>query len=243
MKRNMFIVSALLLAGSLLAADSDKETVKAAIKKTASAGYAWKAPTREGKADKDGTVYIRETRRNRVVEIFIKGEKVAIKPRAVWRTLAEVQAAAGENNGATGTGGGRFAMYNDFKSPAIRVDELLDHLANLKSSDGAVSGDLTDEAVNALVTLDDNSIAFRGSLDEHLDFKLPKPEGNGAVVTNGCVRFWIKDGALAKVECQIRGVVTKETDKTAVDITDAIEFTDIGTTAVSPPDEAAEKLR
>jgi hypothetical protein len=238
MKKNLFMVLAVFLAGSLLAADEEKEAVKAALQKTAGAGYAWKAPPRDGKAGTDGTLYIRETKRNRAIEIFIKDGKVAIKPRAAWRTLAEVQAASGDN-----TGGGRFAIYKDFKAPVARVGELLEHVTNLKTADGATSGDLTEEAINALVALDDNSVTFRGSLADPLDFKLPKPEGNGTVITNGVVRFWIKDGGVAKVECQIRGVVNKENEKTGVELQDAIEFTDIGSTTVTVPDEAAEKLR
>ena len=119
MKKNILFGTVALIAGSLLAADSNsKDEVKSAAKKLADAGsYSWKSSSqnaggggggggrgrggfgggpREGKISKDGVASISMTAGQNTTEAFVKGDKVVVKNReGVWQTLAEMTANAG----------------------------------------------------------------------------------------------------------------------------------------------------
>jgi hypothetical protein len=248
MKRNILFGAAMLLAGSLLAADSDTDAVKAAAKKTADSGYSWKttsanangnagrgaAGPREGKVGKDGTVFLTVAGRNNTTEVYIKGEKVAIKGQDGWQSLEEVQAAAANNNnggnGGGRRGGARFAMYKNYKTPAARIVEELASVKDLKTADGVVSGDLTEDGAKALLTF-----GGRGGRGGNGN----APEISGA---KGSVKFWIKDGAIVKSESHVQGTISRNGQDNDVDRTTTTEFTDVGATTVTVPDEAAKKL-
>src|SRR5437773_104922 len=142
MKKNILFGTVALIAGSLLAADSNsKDEVKSAAKKLADAGsYSWKSSTqnagggggrgrggfgggpREGKISKDGVASISTTAGQNTTEAFVKGDKVVVKNReGVWQTLAEMTANAGQDQGQGrrgGRGGGPAAGLRSFKAPA-----------------------------------------------------------------------------------------------------------------------------
>src|SRR2546430_11024774 len=101
MKKSILFSAVTLIAGTLLAADSDD--VKAAAKKLAGqSNYSWKTtvvgpegsrfrpgPT-EGKTDKGGYTWLSLSFGDNSTEAVIKGDKGAAKIEGEWRSLAEM---------------------------------------------------------------------------------------------------------------------------------------------------------
>ncbi len=244
MKRNALLGAMLLLAGSLLAADADKDNVKNAAKKLTDSGFSWKQEVEnagggqgfggaEGKVGKDGTVYLSMAgRNNNTTEAYVKGEKVAIKTQDDWQSLDEVTAAAANNGGNGGGGGrrgrGRFNNLKNYKTPATTAVELLDKVKDLKTTEGVITGDLTEEGAKTLLTFGGGR---RGGNNP--------PEISGA---KGSVKFWIKDGALSKLEYHVEGTITVNGNDRDVNRTTTVTFKNVGSTDVKVPDDAAKKL-
>lgn len=246
--RTAFMIGAVtLLSTSLLAADA-REEVKSAAKKLAdSSGYGWKATTEfggggagggaggggrmrpgptEGKALKDGTVCLAMTRGDTTTEAFLKGEKGAIKTQDGWQSLSE---AAQSSGGGGGQGNrGRFAarMLQNYKAPAAEAADLAGKVKELKKEGDAYAGELTEEGAKSLMTMGRGAGANA-------------PEVSGAT---GTVKFWIKDGVLAKYEYHVKGKMTFNNNERDVDRTSTIEIKDVGTTKIDVPAEAKQKL-
>jgi hypothetical protein len=231
-----------LLAASVMAADADKDNVKNAAKKLADSGYSWKSEVEnggggqgfganEGKVGKDGTIYVSMSgRNNNTTEVYVKGDKVAIKTQDDWQSLDEVTAAAAANNNGGGggrRGRGRFNNFKNYKTPAVTAQELLDKVKDLKTSEGVIAGDLTEEGAKTLLTFGGRRGGGNG------------PEISGA---KGSVKFWLKDGALSKVQYHVEGTVSFNGNDRDVDRTTTIEFKNVGSTDVKVPDDAAKKL-
>src|SRR5437667_3117018 len=207
MKRNIVLGVVVFLCGSVLAAVSDaKGEIKSAAKKLAAAnGYGWKAtvetpqggrggrfrpgpgPT-EGQAAKDGTIHLAMTRGENTIEAYLKGDKGAFKANEGWKSLSE----AGESDGGGQPNPTMFMarMLKNYKAPAAEAEDLAGKAKELKSEDGAYSGDLTEEAVKQLVA--------RGP-------RRPGAEPPEVADAKGSVKFWVKDGVLSKYEYQVKG--------------------------------------
>lgn len=56
------------------------------------------------------------------------------------------------------------------------------------------------------------------------------------------VKFWIKDGVLAKYELKVKGKVSFNGNDREVDRTTTVEIKDIGTTKVAVPEDAKKKM-
>jgi hypothetical protein len=117
-------------------------------------------------------------------------------------------------------------MLQTFKAPAEEAADLTAKTKELKSADGAYSGDLTIEAIKELLRFGRRSGGT-------------PPEVSGA---KGSVKFWLKDGALAKYEYSVQGTVTFNGNDRDVDRKNTVEIKDVGTTKVTVPEEAAKKL-
>src|SRR5437867_7820392 len=104
MKKSILFGAITLIAGSVLAADSDE--VKAAARKLADqSNYSWKTtvavpegggggrfrpgPT-EGKTEKDGYTWLSLTFGDNTTLAIIKGDKGAAKVEGEWRSVAEM---------------------------------------------------------------------------------------------------------------------------------------------------------
>lgn len=233
MKKNLLISTIVLVAGSLLAADSDD--VKNAAKKLAEKGsYSWTTTIEtgggggfggrpsQGKIGKDGIIQVSMTRRDTTTEAFLHGTKGAVKTDAGWRSLADLA----EDQGG-GFGGGRFLArrLQNFKAPAVEAEELVGRVKELKKEGDAYVGELTEEGAKALL-----SFGGRG--------------GQGPDISNakGSVKFWIKDGLLAKYQHHVEGTISFGGNDRDVDRTTTVEIKDVGTTTVSVPEEAKKKL-
>ena len=94
----------------------------------------------------------------------------------------------------------------------------------MKKDGEAYASDLTDEGAK-------NLMRFRRG-------------GDGPTVSNakGSVKIWVKDGALAKYEFNVKGSINFNGNDIDVDRATTVEIKDAGTTKVSVPDEAKKKL-
>ena len=161
MIKNALFGALALLAGPLIAADSGpKDDVKpAAAKLAAKSNYSWKTtvqsaggggggrfrpgPT-EGKTEKDGFTFLSMTRGDNTTEAVLKGGKGALKTPDGWKSLAE----ATEGGGDGQPNPARFIarMLQNFKTPAVQAEDLAAKAKDLKKSDDAYAGELTEEA-------------------------------------------------------------------------------------------------
>jgi hypothetical protein len=234
MTKHIALGTMAILAGSLLAANAAlKDDVTAAAKKLGDKdNYAWKqttenaggggfgAGTSEGKADKDGTIWLSMTRGDNTVEAVKKGDKGAIKTQDGWQSLAEA------TSGDPGPGTFVARRVQTLKAPAGQVEDLVKGIKELKQDGDVCSGDLTDEGAKSQLMF-----GGRGGANA--------PEVSGA---KGSVKFWIKDGMLSKYEVKVKGTVSFNGNDRDIDRTTTIEIKDVGSTKIQVPAEAKAKL-
>ena len=233
--------AALALAAS--AADSPKDAVKAAAKKLgekdnysfvstpkvdgAGGGQRFQAGPTEGKVNKDGFATLATKVGENTTEIVFKGAKGVLKTADGWKTAEELAAAAqGGDNAAKGRSFMAGRMLRTFKAPAAQAAELADKAKELKEADGVISGDLTEEGAKELMS-------FGG-----------RPGGQAPQISGakGSVKFWVKDGAVAKYELHTEGTMTFNNNDITLNRTTTVEIKDVGTTKLTVPDEAKAKL-
>jgi hypothetical protein len=235
MKRNILLSTFVLLAGSLIAADSSpKDDVTAAAKALAEkSNYSWKTlvdlgpnaqftpgPT-EGKTEKDGMTWLSVTFNDTTTEGLAKGGKVAVKTEEGWKTA---DAGGGGFNPAAFMG----RRMQTLKAPAAEVEDLASKTKEIKKDGNTYSSDLTDEGAKALLAI---GFGRRG--------------GQPPTVSNakGSVKFWLKDGLVTKYETKVTGKRTSQNgDEVDIDRTTTVEIKDVGTTKLDVPAEAKEKL-
>jgi len=239
MKTNILFSTMALLTGTLIAADSSpKDDIKSAAKKLAEkSNYSWKTtvesagggggrgrpgPT-DGKTEKDGVTFLSFTRGDNTIDAVLKGGKGAVKTADGWKSLSE----AAEGEGGQGNPSRGIArMLPNFKTPAAQAEDLTSKVRELKKADEGYSGELTEEGAKELLTF-----GGRGGGNA--------PSISGA---KGSVKFWVKDGVLAKYEFKVQGKVTINGSDRDVDRTTTIEIKDVGSTKVEVPEGAKDKL-
>ncbi len=234
------------------AAPSDD--VSAAAKKLAdAANYTWSRTTENaggggsrggfgggpmtGMTEKDGYTITTRQGQNGSLSTVRKGDSFATQnfQSGEWMSAEEMRqqfaGRGGGGGGGGGAGGGRgrggfgFGGGNQM-NPAEEVAALVKEAKDLKSADGAISGDLTDEAVAARL-----SFGGRGG-------QAPAAPKNAM----GSVKFWVKDGMIAKYEVHVKGTVAGRNGEMERDTTTTTEIKDVGTTKVEVPDGAKKKL-
>ena len=241
MLRSIFSVIAILACSATLALADAKDDVTAAVQKLAGSGnYSWTttiaggfgAGSTEGKT-LNGLTYVTLALRNNDFEVYVKGDKAAIKTADGWKSAAEILADA--DNGGGGGGGGfspdmmAARMTQNYKAPAAQAADMLDKLQNLQAADGAYSADLTEDAAKQLLT-------FR---------RRPSADANaGPQISNAkaTIKLWIADGALSKSEIHVTGTVSFNGNDRDIDRTTTVEFKDVGSTTIDVPAEAQAKL-
>jgi hypothetical protein len=241
MKRTVvFAALGLFCASVLTAADGDaKSEVKAAAKKVGDKNnYSWTTTSKfeggpggggggggrgfgggptDGQTD-GGIVYLKSTFGDRSVFTAAKGEKVVFKGEDDWE-VADADA----------QGAGSFAArrMRNFKAPAAEAADLADKAKSLKSTDGVISGDLTEEGAKAYLSFG----------------RRQNPDAPGPKNAKGSVKFWIKDGELTKYEYNVQGKVTgREDQEFDVNRTTTVEIKEVGKTKLTLPEEAKKKL-
>lgn len=230
----MFAMAGAFCASVLFAAEGDaKAEVKAAAKKLGS-NYSWTSTPKieggggggqfrggatEGQTDA-GIVYLKSTFGDRTFESAAKGEKALFKGEDGW------EVADAETEGA-----GQFVArrMRTFKAPAIEAAEFADKAKSLKSADGVISGDLTEEAAKEMLTFGRRG---GGGGDR------PAPKD-----AKGSVKYWVKDGALTKYEINVSGKVTnRDGDETTMSRTTTVDLKDVGKTKLGLSEENKKKL-
>lgn len=235
MKRIIIIGLIGMLANALGAADSSfKEKVtKAATSVGNQMNYSWatstleadgtpgKLGTIEGKAEKGGVTWLSFSVGGLPVEVCMKGGKGTAKALEGWQTFDEIAQA-----GSTAATVVRY--LRNYKTPVAESAILAGQVKELNEVDGVISGELTEAAVT-----------------EMLLFGNRRREGQEPPRTTdakGAVKFWIKDGALAKFEVKVSGKVTTGERQANINRTTTVEIKDIGSTKMEVPDEAKLKL-
>lgn len=234
--RSVLVGTIALFAGSLLAADA-KDDVKAAAKKLADqSSYSWKQTTEnagggggggrfggptEGKLEKGGFIFLSMTRGDNTTEAVLNGEKGAIKTQDGWKSLAE----AGEDTGQQNPNRFLARILQNYRTPSILAEQIADKTKELKSADDAIAGDLTEDGAKSLLTF-----GGRGGNNA--------PEISNA---KGNVKFWLKNGTVAKIVYHVKGTISFNGNDRDVDRTTTVEIKDVGSTKVEVPEEAKKK--
>jgi hypothetical protein len=234
MKRMTVFGFATLTAASLLGAESDpSEAIKSAATKLGQQpSYSWKTTTEfgnftgtsEGKTQKEGLVGLSMTFGDNTTEAFLKDGKGAVKaPDQDWQSLAELAKAAGSEPGPR-----TFLVrrLQSFKAPAAEAADLVSKAKELKKDGEAYASDLTEAGAKELLTMGGR----RGA-------NAPEPKN-----AKGSVKFWVKDGLLAKFELKLQGTVNFNGDDRDIDRSTTVEIKDVGTTKVDVPEAAKQKL-
>ena len=226
MKKILTSVAVALLAGPLVAADSNpKDDVVAAAKKLGSQpNYSWKQavvvpedtpfkenPT-EGKWEKGGVTYFTSSFGDNTTQIYLQGKESAISnPDGGWQSAKEME-------GDQGPGQFMSFLVRSFEAPAAQAEELAGTAAELKPDGDAISGDMTAEGAKS-------------------QFKF------GTVTDpKGSVKFWIKDGQISKYEFKLTGKADFNGNEFDVNRDTTIEITDVGATKIDVPADAKKKL-
>jgi hypothetical protein len=232
MKTKVLFSAITLLAGSLLAADTTPgdDITNAVNSLSGQASYSWKTTVvvpegtqyrpgaTTGKIEKDGYTDVTTSMRDNSMEFIKKGDKVAVNsPDNGWQSVADL-----DDQGA-----GRFigGMVRNFKSPAAQAATLASTATELKKDGDVYASDMTEAGAKTLLTF------RRGGGDA--------PEISDA---KGSMKFWIKDGSLAKYEFKVTGKVTYNGNDRDVDRDTTVEIKDVGATKVTVPDEAMKIL-
>jgi hypothetical protein len=257
MKTKLALTATIFLAGALIPAQAgDKDDVKNAIKKLSEKGnYSWtstsKRPERpesdggnsnrfrsgptEGKTA-DGMIYLKSTRGDRTSESVAKGDKSARKGDEGWavrepRTTTD----AGGGDGQRRRSGRGFSTRN-YRTPAVRAEELLKLVGELKKDGDAYTGALTEEGAKSLVSFWGGR--SRGGGDGGGD-AAERPQPTGVKAT---AKFWVKDGVLAKYESVVEGKIKFGDNERDLGRTSTVEIKEIGSTKIDVPDDIKKKL-
>jgi hypothetical protein len=236
MKKILLFTTLSMFTGSLLASDADD--VKAAAKKLGN-NYSWHTtvavpegggggrfrpgPT-DGKTDAEGYVVLKMTRGDNTTQAVLKGDKGAAKLEDEWRSLEELSQDGGQPGPATFIA----RILRGYKAPAADAADIAGKTKELKKEGDVYAGDLTEEGAKTL-------LMFRGG----------RPGGQGAPTPSkaaGSVKFWVKDGTLAKYEYKVSGTVNFNGEDRDIERTTTVEIKDIGSTKVEVPEEAKKKL-
>jgi len=217
------------VAGPLFAADTNpKDEVTAAAKKLAEAdNYAWKATSEfasfasstEGKANKDGLIWLAVTFGDNTTEAFLKGGKGVVKQDKDWQTLAELENEQGPIQFLV-------RRLQTFKAPADQAQEFAGKCKEIKKEGDTYSSELTAEGAKDVL-----SFGRRRGPDA------PEPKN-----AKGSVKFWLKDGQLHKYELKLSGTVNFGGDDQDIEGTTTAEIKDIGKTKLEIPEAAKKKL-
>lgn len=235
MRKGMWVGMAVLAGSAVVALAGPKEDVQSAAKKLAAAdNYSWKSHAggnftidSEGQIQKD-LLHVTTTFGDNTTESIREGDKIAVKTEDGWKSASELE-------GDGGNGQPNFAAFavnsmRDFKTPGQQAVEIAEKTPTLKEADGAISGDLSEEEAKELMR-------FRG--------RRRGGNNNGPQISNakGSVKFWLKDGALTKMEINVQGTININGDDRDINRTTTTEIKDVGSTKIEVPADAKAKLK
>jgi len=231
MLKRIILSAAMVIGCAGIANASDQDDMKAALQKLAdSPNYTWKstveggmaASEQTGKTQKDGLTLVSMTRQDNTVEMVVQGKQFAVKTDDGWKSGAELSGddAPGQQRMLAG-------MMRNFKTPVAQALEFVGKLENIKRTDDGYTADLSADAAKAMMAL-------------------PRRGQNAAAraITNPkvSIKVWCRDGVISKMENHASGTITFNGEDHDIDRTTTTEFSDVGTTTLSIPDEAKAKL-
>ncbi|MSU34713.1 MAG: hypothetical protein EXS36_06300 [Pedosphaera sp.] len=240
------LLAARFLAAVSLQAGTPKEDVSAAVKKLADQpSYSWSTATEiegsqfkpgatTGKTEKGGFTVISQEVQDNTVMAVRKGDKAVVKTPDGWKTADELPQPGGGGGGQDPAV--RAAMMGrrllTAKTPADEAGGLANKIKELKSADGVISGELTEEGAKELATLGRRGGGGGGG------------GGNAPKDAKGSVKYWLKDGMLSKVELKVSGKVTgRDGEERSMSRTTVTEIQNVGSTKVEVAEEAKKKTR
>lgn len=258
MIRRVLLTAAALMTGTALTAGAaPKDDVTAAAKKLADANnYAWTSTTENqggggggggggrgfgggpvtGKTEKGGFTHITITRGDNTFETVRKGEQGAVKTQDGWQSFEELRQAAQDGGGGRGRGFGGMAGRNA-RLPAEEVQTLAMGAKELSVQGDAIQGDLNEETIRQFLAFGGGG-GRRGGQGGQGDNARPAPTN-----AKGTVKFWVKDGNLAKYQYQVQGTIQgRQGDEVNINRTTTVEIKDVGSTKVEVPEEAKKKI-
>jgi hypothetical protein len=227
--KKLFLSAAILSAALSLQADP-KSDLQAAAKKLADApNYSWVSKTEieggqftppavQGKAEKGGFAVLTSEREGNVTTAVHHGTTAIVKTDDGWKTSDELSQGGG--GGGRGMRGGGLLRA---RRPDAEITALPEKVKELKAIDGAIGGDLTEEAVKEWMTFG------RGGQ-------------NGPKNAKGSIKIWMKDGAVSKMEVKTSGTLSRNGEDFQMASTRTVEIKDVGTTKVEVPEDAKKKL-
>jgi hypothetical protein len=205
------------------------EDVKAAVAKVAdAANYTWTRDlkgsrsswTVEGKADKDGLVWLLVNDRGQREGLW-KGETWAVKTEGGWKGPADAMPGGGVKDPGN--------MIMGLKNIGVATSEALQLLGGTKElkseGNGTYSGDLTDDLIKDL---------WVPGSSKATNLRLEKLKGS--------VKFWLKGETLSKYEFKISGTSVYKNGEAPFDRTITTTFKDVGSTKIQIPAEAKAKM-
>lgn len=217
-----------------------KEDVQAALGRLADApNYAWTTRTHvegsqwqtvdvHGKAQKDGWAVVSQERDGARTVAVLKGESGVVQTDAGWQSAEDLR---GQRQGGGGGGGAlRTGMLLRSRTPLDEAKRALGHIKEWSASADGLGGDLTEAGARELMAFG------RGGRGGGAG---GGPDVSGA---KGSVRYWLKDGHLAKIEIKVSGTYSFNNNDRFVERTTTYELKDIGKTTVEVPAAAKTKL-
>lgn len=177
--------------------------------------------TIEGKTEKGGVIQLNFTPGGIPVEVFLQGQKGAARAFEGWQTLDEIAQ-------TSGTAAAVVRYLRSYQPPAALSADLAGKVKSLKEAEGAVAGELTEEAVKEMLLVGTR----RREGQEPPKIADPK----------GTAKFWLQDGALAKYEITVQGKVTAGEREMDINRTMTTEIKDVCSTKLEVPAEAKAKL-
>jgi hypothetical protein len=225
MKTNLLLSATLLLSGSLLAADTTpKDEVLAAAKKLGEkSGYSWKTTTvvPESAQFKPGPSDGKTAKGGATYVTFSFGDnttEIYLKGDQAVAKVDDAWQTRAEMDGDEGPGRFLSFIIRNFKSPVAQAEELAVAAKQLKQEGDVYTSDLTEA----------------GAKEQFRWGNVTNP--------NGSVKFWLKDGQLAKLQFKLTGKVDFNGNEIDVDRDTTVEIKDVGTTKVEVPEAALKKL-
>ena len=179
----------------------------------------------EGRLEKEGFAHLKTKQGDATVEGIVKGEKAVVKVDSEWKPVGDITREAGFDwrNPA-------FRMARTlarFRPPVADAQLLLSNVQDLSDDgEGVYSGKLSQDGVSNVI------LGGRRRGDN-------PPSVTGA---EGTVKFWVKEGLLAKYEIKAKGKVTFGEREVSLDRTTTVEIKKAGSTEFEIPAEAKEKL-
>jgi hypothetical protein len=244
MKKNILLSMMVLVAGSLMAADSNpKDDVKAAATALGdAANYTWQTtmdfganspfqpgPT-DGKTEKNGYTTVTTSFNDNTSEAVLKGTNAAVKTADNgWQTVAE--AMQGGGGGGFNPGMMIVRTAQNLKTPAVEAANLVGLAGDLKVDGDKITGDLTTDGAKSQLSF--GGRGRRGGGGTPPEITNPK----------GTVTFWLADGKLTKYQSHVTGTMSGGNGDFDIDRTTTVVIKDVGTTKVEVSDDAKKKLQ